>query len=88
MGGRNKQANLISRNNGNDRLVKAVNIKRINAYVKTSGYDIEDPEPGNISVNKLDTNSDTCRLGTNLTVLEMISRTAEVYPYNPSYKPL
>ena len=41
MGGRNKQANLRSRNNGNDLSVLAVNIKNINAEVTTGGYDIK-----------------------------------------------
>ena len=87
IGGRNKQENMISRNNGNDCSVKAVNVKNINAQVTTGGYDIEYPEPGNISVNELDTNADTCCLGSNFTVLQMTSRIADVYPYEPSYKP-
>ena len=69
IGGRNEQENMISRQNGNDCSVQAVNVKRINAQVTTGGYDIEDTKPGNISVNELDTNSDTCCLGSNLTVL-------------------
>ena len=69
IGGRNEQDNMISRQNGNDCSVRAVNVKRINAQVTTGGYDIEDTKPGNISVNELDTNSDTCCLGSNLTVL-------------------
>ena len=51
MGGRNEQVNMRSSNNGNDRSVRAVNVKRINAQFTTVGYDIEEPEPGNISVN-------------------------------------
>ena len=43
MGGRNEKANMRSRENGNDRSVKAVNLKRINAQVTTGGYDIEEP---------------------------------------------
>ena len=65
-----------------------MNVKRINDQVTTGGYDIEYPEPGNISVNELDTNADTCFLGSNFKVLKMTSRTADVYPYNPSCKPL
>ena len=83
MGGRNEQANLRSRNS-----VRAVNGKRINAQVTTGGYDIEEPEPGNISVSDLDMNSDTCCLGSNFTVLQMTSITLDVYLYDPSYKPL
>ena len=69
MGGRNEQANMRSRNNGNDCSVRAVNVKRINAQITTGSYDIEDPEPGNISVNDIDTNADTCCLDSNFTVL-------------------
>ena len=87
MGGMNEQANMRSRNNSNDRSVRAVNVKRINAKVTTGGYDVEEPEPGNISVNELDTNVDTCCLGYNFTVLQMTPRTADVYPNDPSCKP-
>ena len=83
MGGRNEQANMISNNNSNYRSVRAVNIKNINAQVTTGGYYIEDPETGNISVNELDTNADTCCLYSNFTVLQMTSIKADVYPYDP-----
>ena len=88
IGGRNKKSNLRSRNNGNDRSVQEVNVKNINAQVATGGYDIEDPEPGNISINELDKNADTCCIGSNFTVLRMTPRTSDVYPYNLSYKQL
>ena len=70
MGGRNERENLISGNNSNDCSAKAVKLKRINAQVTTGGYDIEEPQPGKISVNELDTNADTCCLGSNFTVLK------------------
>ena len=88
MGGRNEQANPRSRNNGNDCSVQSVNVKSISPQVTTCGFGIEDPEPGKISVNKLYTNADTCFLGSNFMVPRMTSRIADVYPYNPSYKPL
>ena len=62
---------MRSRNNGNERSVRAVNVKKINSQVTTGGYDIEYTEPGKISVNELDTNADTCCLGSNFTVLLM-----------------
>ena len=80
MGGRNERENLISGNNSNDCSVQAVKFKRINAQVTTGGYDIEEPQPGKISVNELDTNADTCCLGSNFTVLQMTPRTSDVYP--------
>ena len=71
MGGRNDQAALRSRNNNqyNDRLVRAVNFKRINSQVTTKYYDIDEPEPGTIAINELDTNADMCCIGENFTVL-------------------
>ena len=42
MVGRNEQAIMRSRENGNYRSVRAVNVKRINGQVRTGGYDIED----------------------------------------------
>ena len=65
-----------------------MNVKKINAQVTTGGYDIEEPEPRNISVNELDTNADTFFLVSNFKVLQMTSRSADVYPYDPLYKPL
>ena len=85
MGVINEQSALISRNNNhsNEFSVRALKVKRINSYVTTNGYDIDDPEPGNVSVNELDANADMCCLGANFTVLLMTSITADVYPYNP-----
>ena len=45
-------------------------------------------KPGTIARNEADTNADTCCLGTNFTVLSYTSRTADVYPYDPSYEPV
>ena len=65
MGVRNEQVDLISRKNShyNDRLVRAVKVKRINSQFTMNDYDIEEPDPGNIAVNKIDTNADTSCLG-------------------------
>ena len=43
MGGRNEQADLISRNNNqcNDGLVRSVKVKRVNSQVTTNGYYID-----------------------------------------------
>ena len=38
--------------------------------------------------NETDSNADTCCLGINFTVIQYTERTADVYPYNSSYKPL
>ena len=88
MGSRNEKVNMRSSNNGNDCSVRAVNVKRINDQVTTGGYDIENLDPRNISVNEIDMNADTCCPGSNFTVLQMTSRSADVYPYDPLCKPL
>ena len=43
--------------------------------------------PGTTASNESDSNADTCCLGHNFTVLSYTNRTADVYPYNDSYKP-
>ena len=86
MGGRNEQATLISRNNNqsSERFVRAVKVKMINSQFTTNGYDIDEPEPGTIAVNEIDTNADTCCLGAKLTILQMTLRTTNVYTCDPS----
>ena len=55
-----------------------------------SSSTIPTPEspPGTSAENESDSNADTCCLGTNFCVLEYTTRTADVYPYDDSYKPL
>ena len=86
MGGRNEQADLISRNNNHSNacLVHAVKVKRINSQVTSNGYNIDDLKPGTIAVNNLNANADTCCLVSNFTVLQMTSRNSNIYPYYPS----
>ena len=43
---------------------------------------------GTEAKNEGDTNADTCCLGSNFIALEITNRTAEVYPYDPSYEPI
>ena len=40
------------------------------------------------STNKRDSNTDTCCLGKNWTILRYTSRTADIYPYNNTYTPI
>ena len=51
---------------------------------------LEDNEPqrGIEARNELDSNADTCCLGTNFLPMQSTQRTADVFPYNSSYKPL
>ena len=62
IGGRNEQADLrsINNNHSNDRSVHAVNVKIINSQVTMNSYNIDDPDPGTIAVNEIDTNADMC----------------------------
>ena len=46
------------------------------------------PKPGIIAANECDSNADTCCAGTNFVVLRYTHRTANVYPYDTSYKPI
>ncbi len=39
-------------------------------------------------MNEADSNADTCCLGANFVVISYTSRTADVYPYDSSYKPI
>ena len=49
---------------------------------------IKEPPPGIIAPNEGDSNADTCCLGKNFIVLSYTTRTADVYPYDSSYKPI
>ena len=44
--------------------------------------------PGTTASNESDSNADTCCLGHNFTVLSYTNRTADVYPFDESYKPM
>ena len=45
-------------------------------------------KPGTTASNKCDTNADTCCLGKNFVILEYTRRTADVYTYEKSLKPI
>ena len=47
-----------------------------------------EPNPGVQAANECDTNADTCCLGTNWVILEYTRRTADVYAYDKSIKPI
>ena len=44
------------------------------------------PHTGTTATNEMDSNADTCCLGTNFIVMTMTERTANVYPYDTSYE--
>lgn len=47
-----------------------------------------EPKPGEEASNECDTNADTCCLGKNFIILEPTRRTADVYAYDKSIKPI
>jgi len=60
--------------------------RRINSAYKKNDVDI--PQPNITAANETDTNADTCCLGQNFVITSYTSRTADVYPYDTSYKPV
>ena len=48
----------------------------------------QESRPGTAGMNECDTNADTCCLGTNWKVLEYTIRTADVYSYDHSQRPI
>ena len=89
MGDRNDQASIRSRNpTSGNRTVRAVKVMRISSNVSSAYHSLGEPLPGTSAVNEMGSNADTCCLGSNFIVLAMMQRTANVYPYDPSYKPL
>ena len=85
MGGRNEQAN-----NRQLRRAGAVITQR---HVRASTPAISipswhDPPERTEAVNECDTNADTCCLGKNFVVLQATFRTADVYAYDTSIKPI
>jgi hypothetical protein len=54
----------------------------------TSATDSNEPPPNTTASNECDTNADTCCLGKNFIILHHTSRSADVYAYDKSIKPL
>jgi hypothetical protein len=54
----------------------------------TDGTEARQPQPNVYADNELDSNADTCCLGTNFVIMGYTGRTADVYPYEKSYAPI
>ena len=80
MGGRNEQASNLEK-----RRAAAVASKR---HVRSTTKSWNDPPPNTMADNECDTNADTCCLGKNFVVLTPTFRTADVYAYDTSIKPI
>ena len=81
MGGRNEQAN-----NRDARRAAAVITRRHLQTTKSRSW--TDPPANTTAQNECDTNADTCCLGRNFVVLQSTFRTADVYAYDTSIKPI
>jgi Reverse transcriptase (RNA-dependent DNA polymerase) len=81
MGGRNEQAN-----NRDARRAAAVITQRHVRTTQSKGR--VDPPANTTAENECDTNADTCCLGRNFVVLQSTFRTADVYAYDTSIRPI
>ena len=81
MGDQNEQESLRSRN---DRQIWNVLSKQIIGKAKA----VPEPTADTVSMNKADTNDDTCFLGTNFILLVYTNRSTDLYIYNNAYKPI
>jgi len=81
MGGRNEQAS-----HRDARRTAAVRTKRHVQAAETQTW--TDPPVNTRAENECDTNADTCCLGRNFVVLNSTFRTADVYAYDTSIKPI
>ena len=64
-----------------------ITVKRIISTVSNSKSH-SDPEAGTMAAKECDTNKDTCCLGNNFVILELIQRAAEVYAYIKDIAPI
>ena len=60
--------------------------RQVQAFSRTPTWD--DPRPNTMAEDECDTNADTCCLGKNFIVLTPTYRTADVYAYDASIKPI
>ena len=83
-GGQNEQA----MNRGNNNNGRSVSTVITNRKINTVKANHPEPQPNTKAYNECDTNGDTSCLGTNFVVLSYTTRTANVYAYEKTYKPI
>ena len=83
MGGRNEQVSFHGRNCFR-RIRNVVTKRNVNSTIMK----VPEPSPNTYGMNEVDTNADTCCLGTNFIPLYYTNRSADVYPYHDAYEPL
>ncbi|KAI2505807.1 Reverse transcriptase (RNA-dependent DNA polymerase) [Fragilaria crotonensis] len=84
MGGRNEQA----QNRQNRRIAAVTTCRRVASATPLLRSAFNDPPTDTAAYNECDSNADTCCLGTNFVVLQSTYRTADVYAYDSSIKPI
>ena len=84
MGGRNEHSNLRSINKSGHWSIRKIKVQ-ISSQSSIKCMILE-PHPGTSATNKMDSNADTCCLGTNFIFIVMTETTANMYPYNMSYE--
>ena len=82
MGGRNKHA----QNRQSRRIAAVVSKRQIQSFTQFPKW--EDPPAKTTAENECDTNANTCCLGKNFVVLTPTYRTADVYAYDTSIRPI
>ena len=59
---------------------------RLGVRIKSaSTYKIDEPDVGTDSMNKYDTDTDTCCLGKNFLILQITNRNVDVFSYDDNY---
>ena len=84
MGGRNEQA----QNRHNRRIAAVTSCRHVASNTPFIRSAFDDPPVNTAANNECDCNADTCCLGKNFVVLQATYRTADVYAYDSSIKPL
>ena len=84
MGGRNEQANLRQQN----RRISTVKTIRHVRSASASSQCWRDPPANTVAPNETDSNADTCCLGKNFLVVNVMTRMADVYAYDKSIAPI
>ena len=81
LGGRSEQSRLRTRNSN----VNAVSTVRF--ICSNMSFPKNNLSPGRKAQNEMDSNANTCCLGSKFIILEFTNRYADVYPYDKSYGP-
>jgi hypothetical protein len=84
MGGRNEQA----QNRQNRRIAAVTTQRHVQSATMVNRRQFDTIPPNTSANNECDTNANTCCLGKNFVVLHATFRTADVYAYDTSIKPI